>query len=126
MAPTIDTGDIVFIKETQEINKDDIISFKVNGSVVTHRVVDIIQDENNEVQYRTKGDANPTEDIETANMNNIEGKYFFKIPKVGTVILFLKTKEGLFILICIFALGMFFTRDKGEKEEKREKKSSKH
>ena len=40
MEPTLNTGDIVFVKETTDIKEQDIISFKVNNSIVTHRIIE--------------------------------------------------------------------------------------
>ena len=108
MKPTIDIGDIVLVKETPEIKKKDIVAFKVDGSVVTHRVVDIIE-EGNEVFYQTKGDANKTVDPDLIKFEDIEGKYIFKIGVVGKIILFLKTDFGIFYFIGAFLIYLFLS-----------------
>ena len=57
MSGSIEVGDVVLVKITNEVQENDIIVFKENNSFITHRVVkkdgDIIT---------TKGDANNTED----------------------------------------------------------------
>lgn len=115
MEPTINVGDIVFVKETKDIQKQDIISFRENNAIVTHRVEDITVDENNVTIYKTKGDANSAEDTGTVKIEDIEGKYCFKIGQVGKVILFLKTKTGIGILAIILILCLFFSKGKTEK-----------
>ncbi len=126
MEPTISVGDVVFVVETQDINKDDIISFKVNNSVVTHRVIEVIIDDGGEKQYKTKGDANDTEDVGTVKPQDIEGKYLFKIGQVGNIILFLKSEVGIIIFVLILAMILFFGNSKSEKKEKdvKEEKTS--
>lgn len=128
MEPTISVGDIVFVIETQEINKEDIISFRVNNSVVTHRVIDIVVDENNVKQYKTKGDSNSSEDTETVNPADIEGKYCFRIPKIGNVILFLKSGTGIVVVIFILSIAFLFAGNKKEKDKKvsKDAKNGKH
>ena len=61
MKPTLNEGDIIITKEAKEINKNDIISFKIDNSVVTHRVFEIYK-ENGKEYYITKGDANSDTD----------------------------------------------------------------
>src|SRR5688572_3055096 len=56
MEPSIMTGDIIVIKEQQEYMKSDSITFKTeDGRVVTHRIVEVIE-ENGEKTFVTKGD----------------------------------------------------------------------
>lgn len=120
MEPTLNIGDIVFIKKTDEINEEDIISFKVNNSIVTHRVISIIKNEDNKIQYITKGDNNNGADDESIFKEDILGKYVFKIGKLGNIILFLKTKSGMVILILMFLLLILFTNT-NEKPKKKKK-----
>lgn len=58
MKPVISPNDLIFVKITKNVSKGDIITFKDNGSIVTHRLIDI-----NNNKYITKGDANNTSDI---------------------------------------------------------------
>lgn len=107
MEPTINIGDVAFVRKAKDIEQQDIISFRVNNSVVTHRVIEILIDENQEKIYKTKGDANSSEDSETIKQEEIEGKYCFKIPKIGKIILFFRTQAGILVLAVIFALCFF-------------------
>lgn len=71
MADTINIGDIVIVKvknDKDEFNLQDIIVFKQDDSIITHRIVSIEGD-----NITTKGDANNTND-ETVSKNQIIGK----------------------------------------------------
>lgn len=118
MKPTLNIGDIVFVKETTNIKEQDIVSFRVQNSVVTHRVVEI-KEENGKTIYITKGDANSGNDTELLSIENIEGKYIFKIPFVGRIILFLQKPIGMIILCLIFSIFLMI-------ESKKTKKIPKH
>lgn len=86
MKPKIDPGDIVIIlnKNKVNLNKNDIITFKEDNTVITHRIVDI-KDEG----YITKGDNNNSIDAYTVTPKNILGKVMFRIPKLGYILEFL-------------------------------------
>ena len=57
MVDTINVDDYVFVKITKDVKKNDIISFRADDVVVTHRIIDI-----NDKEIITKGDANNTID----------------------------------------------------------------
>lgn len=118
MEPTLNIGDIVFVKETTNIKEQDIVSFRVQNSIVTHRVVEI-KEENEKNIYITKGDANSGNDTELLSIENIEGKYIFKIPFAGRIILFLQKPIGIIILCLIFSIFLMI-------ESKKTKKIPKH
>ena len=76
MEPTVPVGSIIYVKEAEpsSIKKGDIIAFQSGESIVMHRVVDnkIV-----EGTFTTKGDANPSEDMnEVPYANLIVWKYF--------------------------------------------------
>lgn len=100
MSPTIEKGDIVIIKIGDEIRENDIITYKKDNVLVTHRIVNINGD-----SIIAKGDYNNTEDEpikkdevigkEVCIINNVEiWKKVFSdvhviIPISITVILFI-------------------------------------
>ena len=57
MVDTINIDDYVFVKITKDVKENDIISFKYDGDIVTHRIIEI-----NDKEIITKGDANNTID----------------------------------------------------------------
>lgn len=104
MLPELDIGDIVIVKDTEELQEGDIISFREGQSIITHRISKIIT-ENEQQLYKTKGDNNNAEDSSSINKNLIEGKVIAKIPEVGKIALLLQNKAiiiGILILLYIY------------------------
>ena len=124
MEPTISIDDIIIVKkvEKNDIQLNDIITFNIDGEIITHRVKDykVIQDE---VIYTTKGDNNDVTDIHEVNFRNIEGKYINKIPKIGKVFSLLKNKY-IFSFIFILLIICYITQKKTiqKKIERKEKR----
>ena len=121
MEPNISINDLVIIKEVpqNEINSKDIISFTVNGETITHRIENISIDESGGLVYTTKGDANNIEDENKIKFENIEGKYIGKIPKIGKIILALKSKTTLGIVLVVLILLYILEQKSNEKKIKR-------
>ncbi len=74
MEPTIDVGDVIIVKVTNEVNENDIIVCNKDNAFITHRLIRI-EEEN----FITKGDANNTED-EPMNKSDLVGKVVNIIP----------------------------------------------
>jgi len=71
------TGSTVIVKKTKDVEENDILFFITkDGTPVIHRY--IATNENG--QIITKGDANPKEDLEPVDLNQVQGKvaYIFK------------------------------------------------
>lgn len=127
MEPTIMTGDAILVKEVpqNEIKTDDIISFSQGGNIVTHRVIEIAE-ENGIKKYKTKGDNNNTEDKEKITYEQIEGKYQFKVNQFGVITEILKSKITLIILILIVISIYFYKRKMEKKRQERKEKRKKY
>lgn len=101
MEPTIKIGDIIVIdthSPKYEIN--DIITFyDINGSFVTHRIVDVKGG-----KTITKGDNNNSVD-QDMDIDYIVGKYMFKIPFLGA---FLNIFRNPLYLGLILIIGILF------------------
>ena len=58
MEPTLKVGSIILTKvpkDAAKLKKDDIVTFRTKaGSVVTHRIIEVIAGEDGNPQYRTK------------------------------------------------------------------------
>ena len=120
MEPTIKTGSIVYINTNvnyHEIEKNDIIAYKINNQTVTHRVVEINKDDES---FVTKGDANEEKDAVPVSFINYRGKTIFSIPYLGRVVAFFKTSFGLFLLVGLIVLNMILVIF--EKDNKKSKK----
>ena len=72
MTPTLEIDNNIIVKESDDYNVDDIVTYKTGNSYVTHRIVKI---EGNKII--TKGDANKDEDP-AFDKKNIVGKVVFK------------------------------------------------
>lgn len=123
MEPNISINDLVIIKEVDksEIKKGDIVSFKINGEIITHRVINVETDTNGEPLYTTQGDANNIQDYNKVKFENIEGKYIGKIPKVGKIVITLKNKETLTVLIVLLLIIYVLEERNSSKKIKRNK-----
>lgn len=102
MEDTINKNDIIVVKKVDknEINENDIISFDNGNEIITHRIVDI-ENINGQTLYTTKGDNNRFVDDEKISFKQIEGKYVFKLSKLGYLMNFLKNRYFLIILFII-------------------------
>ena len=119
MEPYIDAGDIIVAKEiaTEDIQPGMVITFfdpasKTGTTVVTHRVMYIIDDGDGTVSFKTAGDYNVEKSGGNAENENgydklpvpaekVIGVYSgFRIPNAGHIAMFMQTTPGL--LLCIF------------------------
>lgn len=102
MEQEISSGDLAIVKEvdTNTLKEGDIIAFKVDNIVITHRIVKII-DDNNEKKFITKGDNNSTQDEGYVKDGQIEGIYKFKIKGLGDIAMFLQTTKGVVLCLSI-------------------------
>lgn len=133
MVPTINVYDAVV---TMRVSPDriklyDIITFissdiNTNGTPITHRVVGIVDTEDGEKVFRTKGDNNASEDRALIKKNEILGKVILRIPMIGYVKTFLSSKLGWLVAIiipCVLIIGhdilklMGLLKEKDDEEE---------
>lgn len=98
MSPTIEKGDMIIVKLDTEYNVGDIISFKDNDSVITHRIV-----EKNDNYYVTKGDANNTTD-NPIKENQIIGKTVKTISQAFILAKVLMTPKVM--LMCLITITL--------------------
>lgn len=74
MSGTIEIGDGVIVKLTSDIKEDDVIVYKNEDKLITHRLIKL--DENTLI---TKGDANNVQDAPITK-DMVMGKVIFVIP----------------------------------------------
>lgn len=114
MFPTIEIGDVVIVKITKDVKKNDIIVYKEDKNFITHRLV---EDENN--KFIAKGDANNSED-KPIYKEAILGQVIQIIPKIGIWRKVILTPEiiGLTIaVIIIFGVTFVYTSKSEEKDD---------
>ena len=103
MSNTIEIGDVVIVKITKEVNKNEIIVYRDGENFVTHRLVETDGD-----KLVAKGDANNSED-KPITEEQILGKVIYVIPKMGVWRNILLSPEVIgLILAFLFLLGVAF------------------
>jgi len=135
MEPAYKVGDMVFVKieNADVINVGDVITFNPSsdgGAYLTHRVTEKIEDyEGSGVTcFRTKGDANDSEDTFLIDEGRVIGRVKLGIPKLGYVVRFAQLRwyfiVPLIILVLVFfkLMGVYLSSggDDGEVAEESE------
>ncbi len=102
MRPMLEPGDMIITKKVLEENIEvgNIITYRVDNTLVTHRVIDVLH-ENGVYKFQTQGDANNVEDQQLVESSNIVGAYAFKIPKGGYIANFTRSPIGFMVLIIL-------------------------
>lgn len=93
MEPAVKVGDLLILHEKDSYTEGDIVCFRAENKLVTHRVVEINGD-----QVVTKGDVNNVVD-KPIQLSQIEGKVVLRIPRAGDIMLFMRTALGNLLLI---------------------------
>ena len=126
MSPVININDLIIVKKSSEyeIELNDIISYKSNDEIITHRIIKTYEKEGKKF-YITKGDNSEFEDSEKINFENIEGKYAFKISKIGNILKIFKNKIIYIAILTILIIGYIFERKKINKKIERKIKRRK-
>jgi len=95
MEPMIKPGDVILIKKIDgnTVKIGDVIQFKRGSILISHRVIDIIEDEEKGKSYKTKGDNNSGPDVQLVKPEEIKGEIKYVVPKIGWPTLLLKSKK---------------------------------
>lgn len=129
MEPNYHTGSLLYVREVDpfELKVKDVITFSLSETTTaTHRIIEVIPDEEdpNVVYFRTKGDANDTEDGSLVHSNNVIGTPVFTIPYLGYVANYIQNPPGLYVAIAVGAALVllvfwidFITDDKNRKKK---------
>jgi signal peptidase len=109
MEPKFYPGDLVISlhKNRANIKEGDIITFRDDDEIVTHRIIDKTQE-----GYITKGDNNNAADSFAVSNDNIIGKVLFDIPNAGYIIQFLAKPMVIAIELMLGAIIiLLYNRD---------------
>lgn len=115
MEPNYHVGSIIYVKDVEPdtLQVGDAISFMISESTVaTHRIIEILPDEEdpNVIRFRTKGDNNDIPDTSPVHCNNVLGKVVGTVPLLGYVSNFVQNPPGTYITIgavAILVLAVF-------------------
>ena len=105
MEPAVAVGDLIItrIHKNLAYKIGDIISFKNQEKIVSHRIIGL-ENQNGRIFYKTKGDANKNEDQGLVAESSIIGKAYFRLPYLGRLIAFTKTSAGFSLAVIFPAL----------------------
>jgi len=127
MEPTYETGSLIYVKDVdvQELAEGDPITYLIDeDTVVTHRIVEIVPDEEDAsvIRYKTKGDANNAADGSLVHYKNVLGKPVFTIPKLGYFADYIQHPPGMYVAIAAGAvlILLVFVPDLLDDEEETE------
>ena len=113
MMPTLDVGDLIIVRGG--LNVSDIVAGYETGDIIVfnkpnnpddlivHRAVNI-SDNAGTPYIVTKGDNNPSSDPWRVYDSNLVGKIVWSIPYLGHIPLFVRTSEGMLIIIIFIVI----------------------
>ncbi len=126
------TGSLIYVKkiDPSTLEKGDIITFQLSNDIVaTHRIIEIIEDEDNpgSTSFRTKGDENDIADGKLVNYENVIGQPIFCIPFLGYLAVFIMKPPGQIIaflvggafLLIEVIIGVLLEDDDSNEENKK-------
>jgi len=99
MEPLIYPGDIILIRqiksfdEIKALEPGDIIQFRRDNILITHRIIGIEKGEDGQLSFRMKGDNNLVEDIRLVKPDEVRGTLLKVIPKLGYPTLLIKERN---------------------------------
>lgn len=138
MSPKYNVGDVVFvhIENSDNINVGDVITFNPSSNsdaYLTHRVTEKITNYlgTGVTCFKTKGDANDSEDSFLIDETRVIGKVTAAIPKIGYIIRFVRLKWYYVVVITIMVIVFFklmklyFAMDSDEYEKESENRTMK-
>ena len=105
MEPTYHVGSLIYVKKVDPstLKIKDPITFKLgDNTIATHRIVEIVPNEQDSTKYsfRTKGDANENVDANLVEPNKVLGKAYFTVPYLGYLATYIQSYPGNMVAIC--------------------------
>lgn len=132
MEPTYHVGSLIYVKkvDTSTLKDGDVITFMLDeDTVATHRIVDVVLDEDDpsQLRFQTKGDANEDVDGSLVYYKNVIGTPVFTIPMLGYLASFIQSPPGTYaaiavgalIILLVFLPDLFSSDDEDGKKKKR-------
>lgn len=125
MEPNYPVGSMLYVRpvDYHTLKVGDVISYVANDDkvVVTHRIAEIVVDENdaNVWRFRTKGDANESPDANLVHYKNVIGTPTIVLPYIGYVARNIQQPPGIYITLVVGTLLLAWTFLPGTLEERR-------
>lgn len=131
MEPAYKTGSVIYVKKADytALRPGDVITFMVDEhTIATHRIVDIIPDEDDPtvLRFATKGDANAQPDANLVHYKNIIGTPVFTVPYLGYVVNYIQNPPGTYVAIAagVIVLLLVFLPDMFDDSKKKAPKEN--
>ena len=110
MEPELPVGSVCLVDcQNKEPEAGDIISYKEQDTIITHRVIEETDD-----GYITKGDSNSVADPGIVKPKQIFGTVICSIPQVGYAVMFMRTLKGIVLIaigaVCFGLIGRLLER----------------
>lgn len=129
MEPEYQVGSLIYVKSVNYVDLrvgDDITYMLDEDTVVTHRIIEVLVDEEDPtvIRYFTQGIANDVPDAVSVHYKNIIGKPVFSIPYLGYVSNYIQNPPGMYVAIAAGAILILlvFLPDLFEDDKKKESK----
>lgn len=138
MLPEFASGDMVFVKlrNADNINVGDIITFNPSDdsdAYLTHRVTEKLIDYQGTgvTCFKTKGDANDSDDSFLIDEGRVIGTVEFYVPKLGLIVRFIQLRwyfvaPIVILVVVFFALMSRYFGDEDDDEEEESDDASKN
>lgn len=112
MEPAYPVGSLLYVTPPHDVNSlepGNVITFvNESGTVVTHRIVEKVYEENSDgtttLKFRTQGDANGVADGALVHSKNVLGTPILAIPGLGFIVQYAKRPPGIYIILVLFAM----------------------
>ncbi len=97
-------GALIFVhmldeEEKQSLAEGEVVTFRTNGTYVTHRIVSVVRDaDGSVVSVVTRGDANDADDG-AIPLENVIGRCTGSIAGAGSFAMFMQTPLGIVIVV---------------------------
>lgn len=123
MEPTLPVGSLILTQSTaaSQVEVGDIVTVpRDDGTLVTHRVVDIEHPDDGPSSLTLRGDANESNDASPYAVTEA-GEHVLTIPVLGHIAMAVRTPTGLLAiiggLICVFLLSYWTPRNPARERE---------
>ena len=113
MSGTIEPDDLVVTYEEASYAAGDIIMFRSGSHTVTHRITAVTPE-----GYRTRGDANNTEDAAVTPPEDVLGRVILVVPGAGGAVRLLRTPLGMLCLVLVVPLVLWLPETLGRRRVK--------
>ena len=121
MEPALPVGSVIYVQRVapEAVKEGEIIAYYVDGTVITHRVV---EKRFVEGEFVTKGDANDMEDISNTHYSDLVGVVKYHIPMLGDYLMVYSNQLTKVYLLTLAFCGVMFNMLAGRMRRRQEER----